>query len=38
MLIAAIAITLGVKLISKNQKHYRFLPELDLLKYPLIEV
>ena len=38
MLIAAAAITLGVKLISKNQKHYMFLPELDLLKYPLIEV
>jgi predicted nucleic acid-binding protein len=38
MLIAAAAITLGVKLISKNQKHYMFLPELDLLKYPVIEV
>jgi tRNA(fMet)-specific endonuclease VapC len=38
MLIAAAAMTLEVKLISKNQKHYTFLPDLDLLKYPVIEV
>jgi predicted nucleic acid-binding protein len=38
MLIAATAMTLEVKLISKNQKHYMFLPGLDLLKYPLIKV
>jgi len=38
MLITAAAMTLEVKLISKNQKHYTFLPGLDLLKYPLIEV
>ncbi|MGF1669483.1 MAG: PIN domain-containing protein [Balneolaceae bacterium] len=36
MLIAAAAMTLEVKLISKNQKHYTFLPSLDLLKYPVI--
>lgn len=38
MLIAAAAMTLEVKFVSKNQKHYIFLPGLDLLKYPLIEV
>jgi len=38
MLIAAAAMTLEVKLISKNQKHYTFLPGLDLLKYPVNEV
>ena len=38
MLIAAAAMTLEVKLISKNQKHYTFLPGLDFLKYPVIEV
>jgi predicted nucleic acid-binding protein len=38
MLIAAAAMTLEVKLISKNQKHYTFLPGLDLLKYPVSEV
>jgi predicted nucleic acid-binding protein len=38
MLIAATAITLEVKLITKNQKHYMFLPGLDLLKYPVIEI
>jgi predicted nucleic acid-binding protein len=38
MLIAAAAMTLEVKFISKNQKHYIFLPGLDLLKYPVIEV
>jgi len=38
MLIAAAAMTLEVKFVSKNQKHYIFLPGLDLLKYPLIDV
>jgi len=38
MLIAAAAMTLEVKFISKNQKHYIFLPGLDLLKYPVNEV
>jgi len=38
MLIAATEITLEVKLITKNQKHYTFLPGLDLLKYPVIEI
>jgi predicted nucleic acid-binding protein len=38
MLIAATAMKLELKLISKNQKHYTFLPGLDLLKYPVIEV
>jgi len=38
MLIAATAMTLEVKFVSKNQKHYIFLPGLDLLKYPLIDV
>ena len=38
MLIAAAAMTLEVNLISKNQKHYTFLPGLDLLKYPVNEV
>lgn len=35
MLIAATALTLETKLVSKNQKHYTFLPDLDLLEYPL---
>jgi len=34
MLIAATALEYGVKMISKNQKHYRFIPDLDLLQYP----
>ena len=38
MLIAATAIEGGAKMISKNQKHYQFLPDLDLLQYPLGEV
>lgn len=38
MLIAATAIESGAKLISKNQKHYQFLPTLDLLDYPLRQV
>lgn len=38
MLIAATAIEDGAKMISKNQKHYQFLPGLDLLQYPLGEV
>ena len=32
-LIAATAITLNIPLLSKNQKDYRFIPELNLLKY-----
>ncbi len=38
MLIASTAIESDVKMISKNQKHYQFLSDLDLLQYPLIEV
>lgn len=38
MLIAATAMESGAKMISKNQKHYQFLPGLDLLEYPLSEV
>lgn len=38
MLIAATAIEDGAKMISKNQKHYQFIPGLDLLEYPLSEV
>ena len=38
MLIAATVMALEVKLISKNQKHYTFLPGLELLKYPVSEV
>lgn len=34
MLIAATAIAYDAEFISKNQKHYRFLPELKLLNYP----
>jgi predicted nucleic acid-binding protein len=37
MLIAASAMETGAKMISKNQKHYQFLPGLDLLEYPLSE-
>ena len=33
-LIAATAITLSMPLLSKNQKDYRFIPELNLLSYP----
>ena len=33
-LIAATAITLDISLLSKNQKDYRFIPELNLLNYP----
>ena len=32
MLIAATAFSLEAKLISKNQKHYQFLPDLNLLE------
>lgn len=35
-LIAATAIVTNTKLISKNQKDYRFIEELDLLNYPTI--
>lgn len=38
ILIAATAIETGAKMISKNQKHYQFIPGLDLLEYPLSEV
>jgi len=38
MLIAATAIETEAKMISKNQKHYQFIPGLDLLEYPLSEV
>jgi hypothetical protein len=34
MLIAATAFSTNTAFISKNQKHYRFLPDLDLLEYP----
>lgn len=33
-LIAATAIVNGIQLISKNQKDYRFIEQLDLLEYP----
>jgi len=33
-LIAATAFSLDADFISKNQKHYRFLPRLNLLDYP----
>ena len=33
-LIAATAITFDISLLSKNQKDYRFISELDLLEYP----
>ena len=38
MLISATAIVTEAKMISKNQKHYQFLPGLDLLQYPLGKV
>ena len=38
MLIAATAFSLEAKLISKNQKHYQFLPDLNLLEYPFTGV
>lgn len=38
MLIAATVIESNAKMFSKNQKHYKFLPNLDLLEYPLSEV
>jgi|SRR5690554_877890 len=36
MLIAATALYSEAKFISKNQKHYRFLPNLDLFPYPFL--
>lgn len=33
--IAATSLILEAKLISKNQKHYKFLPGINLLDYPL---
>ena len=38
MLIAATAYTIEATLVSKNQKHYKFLPDLKLLGYPVIGV
>ena len=38
MLIAATAFSLETKLISKNHKHYQFLPDLKLLEYPFTGV
>lgn len=35
MLIAATSLNLETKMISKNQKHYKFLSGIDLLEYPL---
>ncbi len=35
MLIAATSLGLKAKMISKNQKHYKFLPDIELLEYPL---
>jgi len=35
MLIAATSLNLKAKMISKNQKHYKFIPGIDLLEYPL---
>ncbi len=35
MLIAATSLIVEAKLISKNQKHYKFLPDIELLEYPL---
>lgn len=35
MLIAATSLILEVGMISKNQKHYNFLPDIELLEYPL---
>jgi len=33
-LIAATAIVVNARMISKNQKDYRFIEQLDLIKYP----
>lgn len=38
MLIAATAFSLETMLISKNQKHYQFLTDLNLLEYPFTGV
>jgi len=38
MLIDATAIENKAKIISKNQKHYQFLPDLNLLEYPISSV
>jgi predicted nucleic acid-binding protein len=35
MLIAATSLNLEAKMISKNQKHYKFIPDIELLEYPL---
>ncbi|MBO6793895.1 MAG: type II toxin-antitoxin system VapC family toxin [Balneolaceae bacterium] len=34
MLIAATSLVKKTKMISKNQKHYKFLPDIELLEYP----
>ncbi|MTI86426.1 MAG: type II toxin-antitoxin system VapC family toxin [Balneolaceae bacterium] len=34
MLIAATSLDLKAKMISKNQKHYKFLPDIELLEFP----
>ena len=33
-IIAATAIVLNAKLLTKNQKHFKFIKELQMLKYP----
>lgn len=38
MLIAATSLDRKTKLISKNQKHYKFLPDIELLEYPFSRV
>jgi predicted nucleic acid-binding protein len=38
MLIAATSLDRKTKLISKNQKHYKFLPDIELLEYPYSRV
>lgn len=35
LMIAATSLSLEAKLISKNQKHYKFLPGINLFDYPL---
>lgn len=35
MLIAATSYSNNFRLISKNQKHYKFLSEIDLIEYPI---
>ena len=35
LLVASTSLVMDVQLITKNQKHYRFLPGLNLMKYPI---